>query len=111
MMEAENFTIFIKNSIRFPLFNFEKWVLAPSLTPAAFPTLPMLPDLPWSLLIPRTHLPGLRVPVPSLASATEYWVGSGNSFSAVKGLVPLLSPHTKLIVGDPFPSVRPAPPH
>lgn len=24
MMEAENFTIFIKNSIRFPLFNFEK---------------------------------------------------------------------------------------
>ncbi|XP_025783940.1 P2X purinoceptor 3 [Puma concolor] len=25
MMEAENFTIFIKNSIRFPLFNFEKF--------------------------------------------------------------------------------------
>lgn len=24
MMEAENFTLFIKNSIRFPLFGFEK---------------------------------------------------------------------------------------
>lgn len=25
MMEVENFTIFIKNSIRFPLFNYTKW--------------------------------------------------------------------------------------
>ncbi|KAH0508809.1 P2X purinoceptor 3 [Microtus ochrogaster] len=32
MMEAENFTIFIKNSIRFPLFNFEKGNLLPNLT-------------------------------------------------------------------------------
>ncbi|XP_038620774.1 P2X purinoceptor 3 [Tachyglossus aculeatus] len=32
LMEAENFTIFIKNSIRFPLFNFEKGNLLPDLT-------------------------------------------------------------------------------
>uniref|UniRef100_A0A8C2UQU9 P2X purinoceptor n=1 Tax=Chinchilla lanigera TaxID=34839 RepID=A0A8C2UQU9_CHILA len=32
MAEAENFTIFIKNSIRFPLFNFEKGNLLPNLT-------------------------------------------------------------------------------
>uniref|UniRef100_F7DJA9 P2X purinoceptor n=1 Tax=Ornithorhynchus anatinus TaxID=9258 RepID=F7DJA9_ORNAN len=31
LMEAENFTIFIKNSIRFPLFNFEKGNLLPNL--------------------------------------------------------------------------------
>uniref|UniRef100_A0A4X2K6A1 P2X purinoceptor n=3 Tax=Diprotodontia TaxID=38609 RepID=A0A4X2K6A1_VOMUR len=34
MMEAENFTIFIKNSIRFPLFDFEKGNLLPNLTSA-----------------------------------------------------------------------------
>ncbi|XP_019402712.1 PREDICTED: P2X purinoceptor 3 [Crocodylus porosus] len=32
MLEAENFTLFIKNSIRFPLFNFEKGNLLPDLT-------------------------------------------------------------------------------
>ncbi|KAJ6652613.1 hypothetical protein lerEdw1_011265 [Lerista edwardsae] len=32
MLEAENFTLFIKNSIRFPLFNFEKGNLLPNLT-------------------------------------------------------------------------------
>ncbi|XP_069089142.1 P2X purinoceptor 3 [Pleurodeles waltl] len=32
MVEAENFTIFIKNSIRFPLFEFEKGNLASNLT-------------------------------------------------------------------------------
>ncbi|XP_064198000.1 P2X purinoceptor 3a [Anguilla rostrata] len=32
MMEVENFTIFIKNSIRFPLFNFTKGTLLPSIT-------------------------------------------------------------------------------
>uniref|UniRef100_A0A8C4SDH0 P2X purinoceptor n=1 Tax=Erpetoichthys calabaricus TaxID=27687 RepID=A0A8C4SDH0_ERPCA len=32
MLEAENFTIFIKNSIRFPLFNFTKGNLLPNIT-------------------------------------------------------------------------------
>ncbi|XP_030417698.1 P2X purinoceptor 3 isoform X4 [Gopherus evgoodei] len=32
MLEAENFTLFIKNSIRFPLFDFEKGNLLPNLT-------------------------------------------------------------------------------
>ncbi|KAF7236022.1 P2X purinoceptor 3 [Varanus komodoensis] len=32
MLEAENFTLFIKNSIRFPLFNFEKGNLLPNIT-------------------------------------------------------------------------------
>ncbi|XP_077177075.1 P2X purinoceptor 3 isoform X1 [Paroedura picta] len=32
MLEAENFTLFIKNSVRFPLFNFEKGNLLPNLT-------------------------------------------------------------------------------
>ncbi|KAJ8382393.1 hypothetical protein SKAU_G00031710 [Synaphobranchus kaupii] len=32
MQEVENFTIFIKNSIRFPLFNFTKGTLLPSIT-------------------------------------------------------------------------------
>ncbi len=29
MNEVENFTIFIKNSIRFPLFNVTRWVSSP----------------------------------------------------------------------------------
>uniref|UniRef100_A0A8C8FGS7 P2X purinoceptor n=1 Tax=Oncorhynchus tshawytscha TaxID=74940 RepID=A0A8C8FGS7_ONCTS len=33
MMEVENFTIFIKNSIRFPLFNFTKGNFLPTITP------------------------------------------------------------------------------
>ncbi|KAG8125400.1 hypothetical protein E2320_020590 [Naja naja] len=32
MLEAENFTLFIKNSIRFPLFDFEKGNLLPNIT-------------------------------------------------------------------------------
>ncbi|KAJ8795856.1 hypothetical protein J1605_002618 [Eschrichtius robustus] len=44
MMEAENFTIFIKNSIRFPLFNFEKGNLLPSLTAADLKTCRFHPD-------------------------------------------------------------------
>ncbi|XP_058877277.1 P2X purinoceptor 3-like [Acipenser ruthenus] len=32
MLEAENFTIFIKNSIRFPMFNFTKGNLLPNIT-------------------------------------------------------------------------------
>ncbi|XP_061108601.1 P2X purinoceptor 3-like isoform X1 [Conger conger] len=32
MMEVQNFTIFIKNSIRFPLFNFTKGTLLPSIS-------------------------------------------------------------------------------
>nr|XP_006634229.1 PREDICTED: P2X purinoceptor 3 [Lepisosteus oculatus] len=32
MMEAENFTIFIKNSIRFPMFNFTKGNFLPNIT-------------------------------------------------------------------------------
>ncbi|XP_053139808.1 P2X purinoceptor 3 isoform X1 [Hemicordylus capensis] len=32
MLEAENFTLFLKNSIRFPLFNFEKGNLLPNFT-------------------------------------------------------------------------------
>ncbi|XP_036373246.1 P2X purinoceptor 3b [Megalops cyprinoides] len=34
MMEVENFTIFIKNSIRFPLFNFTKGNFLPTITPS-----------------------------------------------------------------------------
>uniref|UniRef100_A0ABI7YK32 P2X purinoceptor n=2 Tax=Felis catus TaxID=9685 RepID=A0ABI7YK32_FELCA len=44
MMEAENFTIFIKNSIRFPLFNFEKGNLLPNLTAADMKTCRFHPD-------------------------------------------------------------------
>nr|XP_014684908.2 P2X purinoceptor 3 [Equus asinus] len=44
MMEAENFTIFIKNSIRFPLFNFEKGNLLPNLTAADIKTCRFHPD-------------------------------------------------------------------
>ncbi|ELR47156.1 P2X purinoceptor 3 [Bos mutus] len=44
MMEAENFTIFIKNSIRFPLFNFEKGNLLPDLTAADVKTCRFHPD-------------------------------------------------------------------
>ncbi|KAF6333841.1 purinergic receptor P2X 3 [Rhinolophus ferrumequinum] len=44
MTEAENFTIFIKNSIRFPLFNFEKGNLLPNLTPADLKTCRFHPD-------------------------------------------------------------------
>ncbi|ELW46862.1 P2X purinoceptor 3 [Tupaia chinensis] len=44
MMEAENFTIFIKNSIRFPLFNFEKGNLLPSLTARDLKTCRFHPD-------------------------------------------------------------------
>ncbi|KAB1272089.1 P2X purinoceptor 3 [Camelus dromedarius] len=44
MMEAENFTIFIKNSIRFPLFNFEKGNLLPNLTTADIKTCRFHPD-------------------------------------------------------------------
>ncbi|KAB0351245.1 hypothetical protein FD754_016102 [Muntiacus muntjak] len=44
MMEAENFTIFIKNSIRFPLFNFEKGNLLPDLTAADMKTCRFHPD-------------------------------------------------------------------
>ncbi|XP_074192507.1 P2X purinoceptor 3 [Rhinolophus sinicus] len=44
MMEAENFTIFIKNSIRFPLFNFEKGNLLPHLSPADLKTCRFHPD-------------------------------------------------------------------
>eukprot|EP00069_Balaena_mysticetus_P004885 bmy_17536T0 len=44
MMEAENFTIFIKNSIRFPLFNFEKGNLLPNLTAADLKTCRFHPD-------------------------------------------------------------------
>uniref|UniRef100_A0A2K6A1M3 P2X purinoceptor n=1 Tax=Mandrillus leucophaeus TaxID=9568 RepID=A0A2K6A1M3_MANLE len=44
MMEAENFTIFIKNSIRFPLFNFEKGNLLPNLTARDMKTCRFHPD-------------------------------------------------------------------
>ncbi|KAI5761350.1 P2RX3 [Gulo gulo luscus] len=44
MMEAENFTIFIKNSIRFPLFNFEKGNLLPNLTASDMKTCRFHPD-------------------------------------------------------------------
>ncbi|XP_076972354.1 P2X purinoceptor 3 isoform X2 [Tamandua tetradactyla] len=44
MMEAENFTIFIKNSIRFPLFNFEKGNLLPNLTADDMKTCRFHPD-------------------------------------------------------------------
>ncbi|XP_033612422.1 P2X purinoceptor 3 isoform X2 [Fukomys damarensis] len=44
MMEAENFTIFIKNSIRFPLFNFEKGNLPPELTASDMKTCRFHPD-------------------------------------------------------------------
>ncbi|EHB10148.1 P2X purinoceptor 3 [Heterocephalus glaber] len=44
MMEAENFTIFIKNSIRFPLFNFEKGNLPPDLTASDMKTCRFHPD-------------------------------------------------------------------
>uniref|UniRef100_A0A2K5EN44 P2X purinoceptor n=1 Tax=Aotus nancymaae TaxID=37293 RepID=A0A2K5EN44_AOTNA len=44
MMEAENFTIFIKNSIRFPLFNFEKGNLLPNLTAREMKTCRFHPD-------------------------------------------------------------------
>ncbi|KAG8511263.1 P2X purinoceptor 3 [Galemys pyrenaicus] len=44
MMEAENFTIFIKNSIRFPLFNFEKGNLLPNLTAQDMKTCRFHPD-------------------------------------------------------------------
>ncbi|KAM6158994.1 P2X purinoceptor 3 [Rhynchocyon petersi] len=44
MMEAENFTIFIKNNIRFPLFNFEKGNLLPNMTATEIKTCRFHPD-------------------------------------------------------------------
>ncbi|XP_006900469.1 PREDICTED: P2X purinoceptor 3 isoform X1 [Elephantulus edwardii] len=44
MIEVENFTIFIKNNIRFPLFNFEKGNLLPNMTAAEIRSCRFHPD-------------------------------------------------------------------